>query len=96
MRTAERVYQFIWRYLTANEELPGYPQIADGLHVTKDEVSRCIRLLRAQERLCATTLKPTAYDAWWCENVRREQRWTVKPLIPLRRLQEKQLPLPFR
>ena len=84
----ERVYCYIWDYLVEREELPTTRQVAEALHMSQEQVQHYIRLLRAQERLCRTTLKPTAYDAWWRENVRREQRWNVKPLIPLRRLQE--------
>ncbi len=91
----EPVYQFIWEYVTTNERLPSRQQIADGLGLDKEQVSACVYGLRQQGRLSATTLLPTAYTAWWRENVRREHRWQIKPLIPLRRLQEKQLPLPL-
>ena len=93
---SERVYRFIWDYVTECEELPTARHVATALGMAQDETQRYIRLLRAEGRLCRTTLKPTAYDAWWRDNVRREQRWTVKPLIPLSRLQERQLPLPLK
>ena len=89
----EQVYAFIWRCVTTKEALPYQYEIAEALGIHREEVSGCIYALRQQGRIHPTTLLPTAYDAWWCENVKREQRWNVKPLIPLRRIQEKQLPL---
>lgn len=93
---SERVYCFIWDYVTDREELPTARQVAEALGIAQDETQHYIRLLRTEGRICRTTLKPTAYDAWWRENVRREQRWNIKPLVPLRRLQERQLPLPLK
>ena len=94
-RQLEQVYHYIWDYLVEREELPTARLVAEALDMSQEQVQHDIRLLRAQKRLCRTTLKPTAYDAWWRENIRLEQRWAVKPLIPLRRLQEKQLKLPL-
>ena len=89
----EQVYAFIWRYVTTKEALPFQDQIADALDISREEVSGCVYILRRQGRISPTTLLPIAYDTWWRETVRREQRWSFKPLIPLRRMQEKQLPL---
>ena len=85
----EAVYAFIWRYLVEREALPFQYQIAEALGIRREDVGNCVEALRQQERISPTTLLPTAYDAWWREHVRHEQRWTVKPLVPLRRLQEK-------
>ena len=95
-RLKERVYRFIWDYLVEHEELPTLRQVSAGLGLAQDETQHYLRLLRAEQRLCRTTLKPTAYDAWWRETVRREQHWKVTPLIPLRRQLEKQLLLPWK
>ncbi len=92
----EQVYAYIWRSITEQETLPAQYQIAEALGIRRGVVGGSVYALRKQGQLSETNLLPTAYTAWWRENVRRELRWQVKPLIPLRRLQEKQLPLPLK
>ena len=91
----EQVYAYIWRSITEQETLPYQYQIAEALGIRRGIVSGCVYALRKQGQLSETNLLPTAYPLWWRENVRREQRWKMKPLVPLRRLQERQLKLPL-
>lgn len=72
---AEVIYDFIWNYVTAHEALPTLRDIADQLHVGRDYLWVCIDHLRESGLLDKTTLKPTAYDAWWRENARHDQTW---------------------
>ena len=70
---AEQVYKFIWQYVTENEALPSQQQIAAALGFNKSEVSRAVSNLREIQQIEPRTLLPTAYGAWWRENLR--SRW---------------------
>ncbi len=71
------VYDFIWDYLVEHEVLPSSKQIAEALDWAHAEVLACVAHLRFNNRLEPTTLKPTAYDAWWRENARDRQTWQL-------------------
>lgn len=70
---AEQVYQFIWNYLTQFEELPSQQQIAYRLGFSRGEVSRAVALLRQDQKIEPRILMPTAYRAWWRDNL--AARW---------------------
>jgi predicted transcriptional regulator len=70
---SEQVYRFMWQYVTAHEELPSQQQIAAALGFNKSEVSRSVSNLRESQQIEPRTLLPTAYHAWWRENLR--SRW---------------------
>jgi hypothetical protein len=89
----EAVYNYIWEYLKANDELPSRREIAEALIYSMAEVHECVALLRQAGLLAATTLLPTGYRQWWRDNLRTETRWTQPRIIPLRPKLPRQMPL---
>jgi DNA-binding FadR family transcriptional regulator len=64
------VYDMIWNYLVEHDELPSIQQVAETLGWSKEVVQDCLRLLRHNNQIERTTLKPTTYNDWWRKNVR--------------------------
>jgi hypothetical protein len=58
------VYDTIWSYLVEHDELPSIHYVAETLGWSKEDVQECLRLLRYNNRIERTTLKPTAYNDW--------------------------------
>ena len=67
---AIKIYNVIWQYVTEHEELPLLHLLMSELGYSPAQVLDCIDFLREAKYISPTTLKPTAYDAWWNENVR--------------------------
>ena len=57
----ERVYQFIWNYVTEREELQTARQATAALQLPQEDVLRCVGYLRGAGRISKTTLMPTAF-----------------------------------
>jgi DNA-binding FadR family transcriptional regulator len=64
------VYDMIWTYLVERDELPTIRQVAETLGWSREDVQDCLHLLRYKQQIEPRTLKPTAYNARWRENVR--------------------------
>lgn len=74
----EQVYAFIWQYVQEREALPSYADVSAALNLDKEQVSACVRRLRAAGKITPTTLLPTDYCAWWREHLRAH--WSYRAL----------------
>ena len=56
----ERVYEYIWNYVTENEALPSHEMIVEATGLTPFAVTHAAAMLRKQGRLVGRVFLPTA------------------------------------